>query len=50
MGYHLVVDGRFGRLTRLATMHFQAAHRLAVDGLAGPHTKAALLRVVAAQY
>ena len=48
VGYHLAADGRFGRHTRLATMHFQAAHRLVVDGLAGPHTKAALLRALAA--
>ena len=41
-------DGPFGRHTRLATMHFQAAHPLVVDGLAGPHTKAALLRALAA--
>ena len=47
IGYHLVADGRFGPLTRLSTMHFQAAHGLAVDGLAGPHTKAALLRALA---
>ena len=48
VGYHLVVDGKFGRHTRLATMHFQAKHRLVVDGLAGPRTNAALMRAVAA--
>lgn len=47
VGYHLGADGRFGPLTRLSTMHFQAAHGLSVDGLAGPHTKAALLRALA---
>ena len=50
VGYHLVVDGRFGRHTRLATMHFQAAHRLVVDGLAGPHTKGTLLRALTARH
>ena len=50
VGYHLAADGRFGRHTRLATMHFQAAHRLVVDGLAGPHTKSALLRALAARH
>ncbi len=38
----LVVDGSYGRATRRAVAAFQAAHRLAPDGLAGPLTIAAL--------
>lgn len=34
------IDGRFGVLTARAVRHFQAAHGLPVDGIAGPQTLA----------
>ena len=34
------IDGRFGVLTARAVRHFQAAHGLPVNGIAGPHTLA----------
>jgi peptidoglycan hydrolase-like protein with peptidoglycan-binding domain len=37
-------DGRYGPLTEQAVRRFQAAHALHVDGIAGPHTLAALRR------
>jgi peptidoglycan hydrolase-like protein with peptidoglycan-binding domain len=36
------IDGRYGPLTERAVERFQAAHGLAVDGIAGPRTWAAL--------
>lgn len=36
------IDGRYGPLTTLAVIRFQAAHGLAVDGIAGPRTLPAL--------
>jgi peptidoglycan hydrolase-like protein with peptidoglycan-binding domain len=36
------IDGRYGPLTARAVARFQAAHGLAVDGIAGPKTLAAL--------
>ncbi len=36
------IDGRYGPLTEQAVRRFQAAHGLAVDGIAGPLTLAAL--------
>jgi peptidoglycan hydrolase-like protein with peptidoglycan-binding domain/TPR repeat protein len=36
------IDGRYGPLTKRAVVRFQATHRLAVDGIAGPHTISAL--------
>lgn len=36
------IDGRYGPLTERAVARFQATHRLAVDGIAGPHTISAL--------
>ena len=39
---HLRDDGIFGSCTELAVIHFQAAHNLATDGIAGPHTWAAM--------
>lgn len=42
LGYHanlpLIVDGSYGRQTRLAVMAFQAKAEITVDGLAGPQT------------
>lgn len=38
----LVVDNNYGRLTRRAVMAFQKAAGIAVDGLAGPRTWAAI--------
>ena len=38
----LTVDGLDGRLTQAAVSRFQQAHRLFVDGIAGPQTIAAL--------
>lgn len=37
-GAELVVDGDFGRITRLAVERFQASHRIAADGEVGPIT------------
>ncbi len=42
-GAAIVVDGDYGRQTKLAVEHFQAAHGLAVDGVIGPLTWAKLL-------
>jgi Putative peptidoglycan binding domain len=36
------IDGRYGPLTTLAVERFQTAHRLNIDGIAGPITLAAL--------
>ncbi len=36
------IDGRYGPLTEQAVERFQATHGLQVDGIAGPHTLAAL--------
>lgn len=44
----LVEDGNFGRRTRTAVWDYQKAHGLAVDGLFGPETDAALSRDIAA--
>lgn len=41
-GAHLVVDGRFGKLTKAATQKFQSAHGLAADGEIGVLTQHAL--------
>lgn len=37
-GQHLVVDGEFGELTKLAVQNLQRFFRLAVDGIVGPKT------------
>lgn len=43
LGFDLIkADGIWGPMSRGATMAFQAAHRLKVDGIAGPRTKAAI--------
>ncbi|MGE0225929.1 MAG: peptidoglycan-binding protein [Acetobacteraceae bacterium] len=41
-GASISADGIFGRATQAAVMAFQAAHGLAVDGVAGPRTLSAL--------
>ena len=41
-GAGLAVDGIVGPLTRGAIRHFQAVHRLSVDGVYGPRTARAL--------
>lgn len=43
---HLMVDGSYGRRTRMAVREFQSAHGLEPDGLAGPLTYAALERAL----
>ena len=47
LGYHLRVDGRFGRLTVLAVLRYQARHGLRSDGVVGRATRRALQRSVA---
>jgi peptidoglycan hydrolase-like protein with peptidoglycan-binding domain len=39
---HLIVDGRYGPLTKAAVARFQRAHGLKPDGSIGPFTKNAL--------
>jgi len=45
-GYPLASDGIFGELTEKAVSRFQRDHSLAVDGIAGPATQAALRAAV----
>jgi peptidoglycan hydrolase-like protein with peptidoglycan-binding domain len=40
------VDEVFGPMTEQATGDFQSAHRLAVDGVVGPRTRAAMVRAL----
>lgn len=42
-GYGLAVDGQFGPLTRGATVRFQTAYHIGVDGIVGQHTWSCLL-------
>ena len=44
----LLVDGSYGRMTRRAVMAFQEAAGLAVDGVAGPLTRAEIAKKLAA--
>jgi len=47
LGYSIPIDGKMGPLTRDAVRQFQAASGgLAVDGIAGPRTQAALAKSV----
>jgi hypothetical protein len=43
-GLLVPVDGYFDRATRRALRHYQRSRRLAVDGIAGPHTLSSLAR------
>ena len=47
LGYHLRVDGRFGRRTERAVRRYQSRHGLRVDGIVGRSTRRALRRSVA---
>jgi lysozyme family protein len=47
LGYHVRVDGRFGRLTVLAVLRYQSRHGLKSDGVVGRSTRRALQRSVA---
>jgi len=44
-GFFLKADGDFGPVTRAAVLAFQKARNLITDGIAGPKTFAALMRV-----
>jgi peptidoglycan hydrolase-like protein with peptidoglycan-binding domain len=44
LGYHLRVDGRFGRRTERAVRRYQSRHGLRVDGVVGRTTRRALRR------
>jgi hypothetical protein len=46
LGFRLAADGRFGPVTAMTTMHFQAGHGLLVDGRVGPQTRAAIVRAL----
>src|SRR3954462_8490910 len=47
LGYHLRVDGRFGRRTARAARRYQSRPGLRVDGIVGRTTRRALRRSVA---
>ena len=43
---NIAVDEQFGPITEQATRDFQRDNRLAVDGIVGPNTRAAMVRVL----
>ena len=43
---NIAVDEQFGPITEQATRDFQRGNRLAVDGIVGPNTRAAMVRVL----
>ena len=45
-GEKLIVDGKFGALTKAAVLRFQKKQKLAVDGVVGAKTRAALKKAV----
>src|SRR3989344_9658154 len=49
-GATLVVDGKFGPMTKASVMSFQASHSLVADGVVGPLTKAALMGSVSGNF
>jgi len=44
LGYKLVVDGEFGKMTEAAVKSFQKNHNIAVDGIVGDKTWGALFK------
>jgi peptidoglycan hydrolase-like protein with peptidoglycan-binding domain len=46
LGRELAVDEQFGPMTEQATRDFQRNNELAVDGIVGPHTRAAMVRAL----
>jgi peptidoglycan hydrolase-like protein with peptidoglycan-binding domain len=46
LGRNIAVDEQFGPITEQATRDFQRDNQLAVDGIVGPNTRAAMVRVL----